>query len=95
VGTVAGRRHRVGGTPQRRFVDERAQQLIVAGRGVVHTGDDRIDDMQLSTRGDPLRRDAGTGTNPSDSGRGMFECADHGGTDRHDSAALGDGAVDG
>lgn len=92
--SIAGCGHGLGCTPERPVVNERAQQLIVAGRWIVHTRDNRIDHLQLRIRGDALRCYAGTGTNASERGRRVLERADHGRSDRHNPSALGDRAVD-
>jgi len=94
VRAIAGCGHGLGCTPERPFVGERAQQLILAGRRIVHSRDNRIDQMQLRIRGDALGCDAGTGTNPSECGRGVLQRANYCRPDRHDPVALGDGAID-
>ena len=92
--SIAGCGHDLACTPERPFVHERAQQLIVAGRWIVHTGDNHVDHMQLKIRGDALRCDAGTGTNASECCRGVLQRANYGRPDRHDPVALGDAAID-
>ena len=78
-GTVRGVQYVGGG--------EGAQQLEMAGAGLMHTGKNGIDDPERRRRSDAAGGDAFAGTERAAAG-GMFEGAHHRGADRNDASAF-------
>jgi len=73
---AVGEQHRIGAR-EHVVIGECAQQLVVAGAGLVRAADDRIDDSQRGRRAEALIGQAVAGAQAVPLRRGVFERARH------------------
>lgn len=76
-------------------VRECLQQLVMTGTGRMHSRKNRIDNTELASRTDALRRQPVAGMHPAVLARSVFQCAYDGRADGDNAAAMRPRALDG